>query len=304
MKRFRKCFGLKNFEQGHRHYFAHDPKFIGFESSEREPFEIIVIFQFSEPGFDTLPFMIKRIKFPRGKSEIASNGIIVGIYPQSAVFSLSAYPSDYDNSGADAVCQSNPPYVQDGDAFGYMDNPGRIHSGKGSESSYSFFDGIEIRGSSDSVPQRKLCHKEQVLQRHKCAVRPDDFHAKTEGYRPPDSLPEKIFRIGTSGEQFGIDENSSDESRKELKTRLALCLLIISGFGTFLFRRCGLYGSYIKVRNPLFVRRRQKQGAATSDQRSLKERQLPRRHGSADSAYRFHYRGTAIKRKMSGKIIF
>ncbi len=86
MKGLRKHFGLKNFEESHRHSFTHNRKFIGSEVTERQSLQIIMIFQFPESGFDALSFMIKSAKFSGGKFRIAGNAIITGTYFPSAVF--------------------------------------------------------------------------------------------------------------------------------------------------------------------------------------------------------------------------
>ena len=50
LKRLRKGLCLKNFEQGHCHYFADDPKFIRFEGLKRQSLQVVMIFQFLNPA--------------------------------------------------------------------------------------------------------------------------------------------------------------------------------------------------------------------------------------------------------------
>ncbi|MCP4113442.1 MAG: hypothetical protein GY749_49260, partial [Desulfobacteraceae bacterium] len=102
---------------------------------------------------------------------------------------------------------------------------------------YPLFHHGETGGSSDGIPEGKLCQKKQVPKRHIRAVGPDNFNGKTERYRSLNGLLKKILRIGAARKQFRIDENFSDKSRRKLKAGLPFAFLIVSGFGPLFFRR-------------------------------------------------------------------
>jgi hypothetical protein len=76
MKGLRKHFRLKNLEEGHRHNFAYDPKLVGFDPLKRQSFQMVMIFQFPESGFDALPLMVKSAKCAGGKFQIRRDAVI------------------------------------------------------------------------------------------------------------------------------------------------------------------------------------------------------------------------------------
>ncbi len=62
MKGLRKHFRLKNFEESHRHDFAHNPELVGLKALKGQPLQTVVIFQISESGLDALSFVAEIIK--------------------------------------------------------------------------------------------------------------------------------------------------------------------------------------------------------------------------------------------------
>ena len=67
LKRFREHLGLENLYKSHRCNFADNLKLIRLQTLERQPFQVIMIFQFSEPGFDALSLMVKPVQLYRRK---------------------------------------------------------------------------------------------------------------------------------------------------------------------------------------------------------------------------------------------
>ena len=251
MKGLRKHFRLKDFEESHRHDFAHNPEFIGFEALKRQPLQAAVIFQFPESGFDALSFVVKTIKCFGGEFKIARNGVITGVSLQSAVLLLPVYPADDNDPGRDTVFHGNLSQIRDGDTFRGVNNPGGFFPCRLSEEFFPVFHRIECRGGSESVPEGKLFQKKQVPRRHVCAVGPDNFNGKTERYQSPDGFLKKVLRIGAARKQFRVNEKLSDKGCRKLKTGLSLIFLIVSGFGPLLPGGGGLKGGDINVRNHL-----------------------------------------------------
>jgi hypothetical protein len=279
MKGLRKHFRLKNFEEGHCHDFAHNPKFVSSEPLKRKPFQMVMIFQLPESGFDALPLMIKLVKRPGGKLQIRCDAVPVGAHLPSAVFFLPADSADNHNPSLHAVFQRDLSEITDGNTFRQTDNPGGSFPGQCFKEVYPVFHNAESGGSSDGIPEGKLCQKKQVPKRHICAVGPDNINGKTERYRSLNGLPKKILRIGEARKQFRIDENFSDKSRRKLKAGLPFVFLIVSGFGTLFFRRGRPKGGDIDVRNHLSVRI-QKVRTADFYHARLNQSQFPRSHGS------------------------
>ncbi|MDM8539730.1 hypothetical protein QUF90_01445 [Desulfococcaceae bacterium HSG9] len=72
LKRFRWHLGLKNLYKSHRCDFGDNPELIRLQAMERQAFQVIVIFQFTKPGFDASPFMVKPVQPYRRKHQVAS----------------------------------------------------------------------------------------------------------------------------------------------------------------------------------------------------------------------------------------
>ncbi len=65
LKRIRWHLGLENLYKGHRCDLADNLKLIRLQTLERQAFQMIVIFEHPEPGFDALPFMVKPVQLYR-----------------------------------------------------------------------------------------------------------------------------------------------------------------------------------------------------------------------------------------------
>ena len=156
MKGFRKHFRLKNLKERHRHDFAHNPKLIGLKSLKRKPFQMPMIFQFPESGFDALSLMIKFVQFSGGKFQVGGYSVVVGMNFQLSVFPGMTDSSDDYYPGSETVFQDDLSEVADCNTLSYLYNPSRTLPGKLFEKSYSVFHNIETGGSSDGIPERKL----------------------------------------------------------------------------------------------------------------------------------------------------
>jgi len=156
LKRFRKHLGLKNFYKSHRCDFGDNPELIRFQTLKRQAFQVIVIFQFPEPGFDALSLMVKPVQLYRRKFKVTGNTIIISSYMPFTFFLRPIYSADNDNSRSDAAGKYDFFHVIQGDASACGNNCGRFLPGQFFKEGFPGSDNIKSRGSSDSVPWRKF----------------------------------------------------------------------------------------------------------------------------------------------------
>jgi len=107
MKGFRKHLCLKNLKDRHRHDFAYGPELIGFKSLKRQPFQMPMVFQLPETGFDALPLMVELVKLFCRESEVRGYSVVIGADFQFSVFRGATDSSD-DGGPAQVVVRSKP----------------------------------------------------------------------------------------------------------------------------------------------------------------------------------------------------